>query len=55
MADAVESSGLVARTIAPYMPSPTSWVAVTLISEKPTARNPASYSAKERAPAMQPA
>ena len=43
-----------ALTIAPFMPSATSCVNSTLICSKPAASSPASYSAFESAPAMQP-
>ena len=43
-----------ALTIAPCMPSATSWVNSTLTCSKPAASSPASYSPFESAPAMQP-
>ena len=45
---------LVACTIALCISSATGWVNWTLMSVKPAASRPASYSALERAPAMQP-
>ena len=50
----VQPAGFVALTIAPCRPPPTECVGVTEISPRPTASSPARYSAKDRAPAMQP-
>ena len=47
-------TGLVALTIAECKPSPTGWLKVTDTPVKPAAASPASYSALESAPAMQP-
>ncbi len=48
------SCGLTARTTAECMPSATGWVGVIETSVNPAATRPARYSAKDRAPAMQP-
>ena len=45
---------LLALTIAEWMPGIDSWIEVMLMSVNPAARSPASYSAKDSAPAMQP-
>jgi glycine oxidase len=50
-------AGLLARTaltMAPCIPSATSWVNSTETSSKPAASSPATYSPCESAPAMQP-
>ena len=47
--------GFVAFTIAPWRPSATSCVKETSTCSKPAAASPASYSPRERAPAMHPA
>ena len=47
-------SGFTPRTIAPCMPSVSSWVATISISPKPTRSSSARYSANESAPAMHP-
>jgi hypothetical protein len=51
---AIAPAGLVALMIAECNPSPTWWVKDTETSVNPAAVRPASYSALDRAPAMQP-
>ena len=48
-------AGLTARTIAPCIPSATSWVNATLMPANPAAARPRSYSVTLNAPAMHPA
>jgi hypothetical protein len=46
--------GSVARTMAECMPSATAWVGLSSMLVNPAASRPWRYSAKERAPAIQP-
>ena len=48
-------AGLVAFTIALYIPGPAACVAVIEISSRPTSTSPSRNSVKDSAPAMQPA
>ena len=49
-----ELAGLMARMIAEWMPDAASVVNVTEAPANPAAASPARYSARDRAPAMQP-
>lgn len=50
----VQTVGLVARTMAAWIPSAASWANSTCASVNPTAASPSRYSLLERAPAMHP-